>query len=94
MKLQLSTDVTVRPEHRQCALCGQMLAHQAVIGRGAHLVYQASVDLQGRVWLPVKHGGCDLPPKSTARFWDNDLKREAWKAEERHRRIQARGELH
>lgn len=87
----------------QCALCGQYVRHGAVIGKEVDIAFKATVDLDGTVWvpsvhgydqsgkpLPIERGGCPEPPPSTSSFWNDVVQREAYKKDERERRMRAR----
>lgn len=71
-----------------CCLCGVLHPHGAVEGQNVHLIFRA-VEVDGMIWLPAVHGGpgtrCPDPSRETAAWWSDDVKREAWKAEQRKR---------
>ena len=86
-KLKLRTIPSLRREIMPCALCAEPVLHGAVEGPGAELVFRASVDLRGIVWIPlVGHADprfCPDPPRETGDFWHIEVRREAWKAARR-----------
>ena len=86
--LAKSGEVRVRAEiareYRPCALCGEFVLHGVVEPAAkAALIFRASVDLYGKVWVPVPHLDCPDPPEDTASFWSDEVKREAFKSRSR-----------
>lgn len=68
-----------------CALCGLLLDHRRAFPvERARLAFRASV-VDGEAWLPIVHSRlvCCDPPPDTAAFWDDDVRRENWKAAQR-----------
>lgn len=81
---EVRTRTEVPRELRRCSLCGAFVMHGIVDPpRRARLIYRASEDLAGNVWVPTAHLACPDPEPDTASFWSDDVRREAYKRRRR-----------